>query len=143
MKQALLFVALAACVTEPDIASTEQAVTDDVAAGDIGAECTADPAQALSIIEETFGAGSPEHVGGVNCWRQYDNDMRAANSLSNFCSTLPPMQRASCFQMVADMRHDAHVDYFWCLVWRSRWWCPWRWGGHTQTWSGGDHTQNW
>lgn len=142
MKLPILLLAFTACVTQPELDATEQAITDDIAADEIGGACTDEPAEALDLIEKTFGTGSPEHAGGVNCWREYDNDMRAANSLSNFCVTLPPMQRPACFQMVADMRHQAYVDYFWCLVWRSRWWC-WGWGGHTQTWSGGDHTQNW
>lgn len=140
MKHSLaLLVALTACVTDPDLTTTEQPLTDD----DVGAECTADPADALDLIEETFGAGSPEHVGGVNCWREFDNDMRRANAASNWCLTLPPMQQGACFRMVADMRHQAYVDYFSCLVWRSRWWCPWDRGGHTQPWSTGDHTQDW
>lgn len=138
---AIVLASLAGCVTEPTVDTTEQlAVTKDSTDSDVGAECAAEPEQALDIIEATFGVASPEYGGGLSCWRAYDRDIAAADAFARWCWAQPPLQRPNCSQIYADMRMMAARRFFDCIVFRSRWWCPWRWG-HTQTW-GSDYTQD-
>jgi hypothetical protein len=143
MKHSALFLAvLAACATEPSVGSTEQAITDDVHA-DEGAECAAEPDEALDVIDATFGASSPEAIAAKSCWRLFDEELDRADDFLDWCLAQPPLQRPNCGQIYSDMRMMAYRNYYNCIVRRAMWWCGWRWGGHTQPWTGGGHTQPW